>query len=162
MTDSGRPEESARGPVRKFNPGTLQSDAEIVEQFAVRRTELGILLDIVRGNLDRASCQHALVVAPRGRGKTMVLARVAAELRANEEFCESLIPVRFMEESHEIVDVGGLLAGGAVSPGAGDCYGTPRGGGGNCAQRTRRSASGGASRGSPIWPAPPCSTRRIG
>ena len=106
MTDSGRPEESARGPVRKFNPGTFQSDAEIVEQFAVRRTELGILLDIVRGNLDRASCQHALVVAPRGRGKTMLLARVAAELRANEEFRESLIPVRFMEESHEIVDVG--------------------------------------------------------
>ena len=106
MTDSGRPEESARGPVRKFNPGTLQSDAEIVEQFAVRRTEFGILLDIVRGNLDRASCQHALVVAPRGRGKTMLLARVAAELRANEEFRESLIPVRFMEESHEIVDVG--------------------------------------------------------
>ena len=106
MTNLVGSEEPVGGPLRKFNPGALQSDAEIVEQFAVRRMELGIVLDVVRGNLDRASCQHALVVAPRGRGKTMLLARVAAELRANEEFCESLIPVRFMEESHEVVDVG--------------------------------------------------------
>ena len=106
MTDGAGSEEPVCGPVRKFNPGTLQSDADVVEQFVVRRTELGILLDVVRGNLDRASCQHALVVAPRGRGKTMLLARVAAELRAKEEFREALLPVRFMEESHEIVDVG--------------------------------------------------------
>ncbi len=106
MTDGAGSEEPARGPVRKFNPGTLQSDAEVVEQFVVRRTELGILLDVVRGNLGRASCQHALVVAPRGRGKTMLLARVAAELRASDEFREALLPVRFMEESHEIIDIG--------------------------------------------------------
>ena len=106
MTHGTGFEEPTGAPLRKFNPGTLQSNSEILEQFAVRRTELGIVLDVVRGNLDRASCQHALVVAPRGRGKTMLLARLAAELRANEEFCGSLIPVRFMEESHEIIDVG--------------------------------------------------------
>ena len=46
-----------------------------------------------------------LVVAPRGRGKTMLLARVAAELNTDDELSELLLPVRFMEESHEIFNL---------------------------------------------------------
>ena len=88
--------------IRKFNPGTLQPDDEVREQFVVRQHEFDIVLEILRGNIDVSSCQHVLVVAPRGRGKTMLLARVAAELRANPEFSGSLLPVRFMEESQEI------------------------------------------------------------
>ncbi|MDE2973230.1 MAG: AAA family ATPase [Gemmatimonadota bacterium] len=88
--------------IRKFNPGLLQSDEEVSEQFVVRHHELGLLLDDLRGNIGSPSCQHILVVGPRGRGKTMLLARVAAELRGNEEFAGSLLPVRFMEESQEI------------------------------------------------------------
>ena len=88
--------------VRKFNPGLLQSDEEIRKQFVVRHHELGLLLDDLRGNIGSPSCQHILVVGPRGRGKTMLLARVAAELRSNEDFSGSLLPVRFMEESQEI------------------------------------------------------------
>ena len=105
MTDAVGPEGSASPNVRKFNPGTLQSDREIIDQFAVRQGELEIVLDVLRGNLGRTSCQHALVVAPRGRGKTMLLARTAAELRRNKDLARSLLPVRFMEESHEITDV---------------------------------------------------------
>ena len=89
-------------PIRKFNPGTLQSDEEVIDQFVVRKHELDIVLDVIRGNVDSSSCQHVLVVAPRGRGKTMLLARVAAELRADEKFSAHLLPVRFMEESQEI------------------------------------------------------------
>jgi len=92
--------------VRKFNPGTFQSDGEVIGQFVVRHRELDILLDILRDNLDSESCQHALLVAPRGRGKTMLLARVAAELRANDELSRLLIPVRFMEESLEVLNLG--------------------------------------------------------
>ena len=88
--------------IRKFNPGLLQSDDEIREQFVVRHHELGLLLDDLRGNIESPSCQHMLVVGPRGRGKTMLLAQVAAELRSNEDFAGSLLPVRFMEESQEI------------------------------------------------------------
>jgi len=88
--------------IRKFNPGLLQSDEEIRKQFVVRHHELGLLLDDLRGNIGSPSCQHILVVGPRGRGKTMLLARVAAELRGNEDFAGSLLPVRFMEESQEI------------------------------------------------------------
>ena len=91
--------------IRKFNPGTFLSDEEVIEQFVVRKHELDIALEVLHGNIDSPSCQHVLVVAPRGRGKTMLLARVAAELNTNDELSESLLPVRFMEESHEILDI---------------------------------------------------------
>ena len=79
--------------IRKFNPGLLQSDQEIREQFVVRRHELDLVLDELRGNIDSPSCQHILVVGPRGRGKTMLLARIAAELRSNGDFAGLLLPV---------------------------------------------------------------------
>ncbi len=91
--------------IRKFNPGTFQSDEEVIRQFTVRERELGIVLDVLRGNIKTPSCQHVLMVAPRGRGKTMLLARVAAELRAENELSRKMLPVRFMEESHEVFDI---------------------------------------------------------
>ena len=92
--------------IRKFNPGTFQSDADVVSQFVVRNRELGTVLDVLRGNVGSPSCQHVLLVAPRGRGKTMLLARVAAELRTDTDLRNQLLPIRFMEESQEIFDVG--------------------------------------------------------
>ena len=89
-------------PIRKFNPGMLQSDDEVVRQFVVRQREFNLVLEVIRGNLDSPSCQHVLVVAPRGRGKTMLLSRVGAELRTNADLSKHLFPVRFMEESQEI------------------------------------------------------------
>ena len=97
--------ETVARPIRKFNPGTFQSDEEVIEQFVVRQHQLGSVLDVVRGNIDSPSCQHVLIVAPRGRGKTMLLARVAAELRNERELSQHLLPVRFMEESLEIFDM---------------------------------------------------------
>ena len=95
-----------RRQIRKFNPGTFQSDEELSRQFVVRERELDIVLEVLDGNVGAPSCQHVLLVAPRGRGKTMLLARVAAELRTNREFSERLLPVRFMEESQEIFNLG--------------------------------------------------------
>ncbi len=94
--------EAGSGPVRKFNPGLLQSDAELIEQFVARERELGLVEDVLRSNVHAPSCQHVLVVAPRGRGKTMLLARVAAEIRADAVLAAHLVPVRFMEESAEV------------------------------------------------------------
>ena len=92
--------------VRKFNPGTGQTDEDIIDQFVVRRSELQILLDVLRSNIDAACCQSTLVVAPRGAGKTMLLARTAAELRSNPDYSRHLLPVRLMEENHEAYDIG--------------------------------------------------------
>ena len=98
--------ETSERTIRKFNPGTFQSDAEVISQFVVRERELAIVLEVLNDNLDAPSCQHTLLVAPRGRGKTMLLARVAAELRADSALAKRLLPVRFMEESQEIMDSG--------------------------------------------------------
>ena len=92
--------------LRKFNPGTFQPDDEVIRQFVVRHRELALVLDVVRNNLDAPACQHVLLVAPRGRGKTMLLARIAAEVRTNAALAERLVPVRFMEESQEVFDMG--------------------------------------------------------
>ena len=91
--------------IRKFNPGTFQPDEEVIRQFVVRKCELDIVLEILRGNIDSPSCEHVLLVAPRGRGKTTLLARVASELRTDTELSGRLFPIRFMEESQEIFNL---------------------------------------------------------
>lgn len=100
MSDSERP------VVRKFNPGMLQGDDEIIRQFQVRNNELEVLLDVLRGNITSPSCQHALVIGPRGRGKTMLLARVAAGIRTANDLSRAFVPVRLMEESYEVFSLG--------------------------------------------------------
>ena len=102
MSETTGAEVEAHRPIRKFNPGMLQSDEEVVAQFVVRQHEFEVVCDVLRSNIGAPSCQHLLVVAPRGRGKTMLLARVAAEIRRDAEFGRHLLPVRFMEESQEI------------------------------------------------------------
>ena len=97
--------DSRRRPIRRFNPGTLQSDAELIEQFVVREAELESVRGILRGNLHANFCQHVLIVGARGMGKTMLLARVAAELRTDRTLATHLLPVRFMEESHELFNM---------------------------------------------------------
>ncbi len=89
-------------PIRKFNPGTFQSDEEVVEQFVVRKHECDSILEVLQDNIESPSCQHILITAPRGRGKTMLLARIAAEIRTKNEFSKHLMAVRFMEENQEI------------------------------------------------------------
>ena len=91
--------------IRKFNPGTFQSDEEIIKQFVVRENELDILLNVVRDNIDSTSCRHALIIGPHGQGKTMLLARISAELRMYHTLSEHLFPVRFTEENHEIAGI---------------------------------------------------------
>lgn len=92
--------------IRKFNPGMSQSDEDVIAQFVVRNREFETVMDVLRGNIDSISCQHILLIGPRGRGKTMLLARVAAELRTDDMLSQQLLPIRFMEESHEIFDAG--------------------------------------------------------
>lgn len=96
MNDQHRP------TIRKFNPGLFQPEDEVIAQFVVRQVEFETVLEIVGDNLESLSCQHVLVVAPRGRGKTMLLARLAAECRTNKKYSRCIVPVRFMEECYEV------------------------------------------------------------
>lgn len=88
--------------MRKFNPGLLQTDAEVAAQFVVRKNEFNTVCEVIRGNIASPSCQHALVVGSRGQGKSMLLRRVAAELRMDSELSEHYLPVQFMEENQEV------------------------------------------------------------
>lgn len=87
--------------LRLFNPGLCQSDREVIDQFVVRRHQFDFVLEVLRDNLASASCQHVLLTGARGMGKTMLLARLEAELRTDP----ALLPVRLPEDSHhEIAD----------------------------------------------------------
>jgi phage gp36-like protein len=99
--DSNAPAKS-KPRLRKFHIGTGQSDQEVIDQFVVRQNELDRILEVLAGNIDSDSCQHLLLVGPRGRGKTMLLVRVIAELHIDAHLAEGLLPVRLMEESQEI------------------------------------------------------------
>ena len=56
--------------IRKYNPGTRQSDEELIAQFVVRLTQFELLMETINDNLQSDINQHLLVIGPRGRGKT--------------------------------------------------------------------------------------------
>ena len=92
---------------RKFNPGLNQNDEDLIKQYVVRLPLLYMLLDTIKQNISSPICQHCLYFGPRGRGKTMLLTRVAAELRINPLLSKNWIPIRLLEESYyEISDIG--------------------------------------------------------
>jgi tetratricopeptide (TPR) repeat protein len=95
--------------IRKFNPGLNQDDSIIIDQYVVRLPLLKSLLEIIEDNTLRPICQHCLYYGPRGRGKTMLMARVSAELRVNSLFSTSWLAIQIMEESYyEINDAAGF------------------------------------------------------
>jgi tetratricopeptide (TPR) repeat protein len=88
----------------KHNPG-FSSDEEIIQTFVVRRQYLGMILETLRENKTSAN-QHVLIVGERGTGKTMLVRRVAAEVRTNPNLKERWYPLAFAEESYQISSVG--------------------------------------------------------
>ncbi|MCY4096336.1 MAG: ATP-binding protein [Gammaproteobacteria bacterium] len=102
MKKQNKPTSETEPQVRKFNPGLLQTDEELATQFVVRQNELQTISEVVRNNIGTRSCQHALVVGSRGQGKTMLLRRLASEIRTDRELSKHFLPVRFMEENQEI------------------------------------------------------------
>ena len=102
MGDPSEPVYGSRFSTRKFNPGLLQSDEELVSQFVVREFELNRICEILKSNIDAPACQHMVIVGSSGQGKTMLLRRVAASLRMDAELSNHFLPVVFMEENHEV------------------------------------------------------------
>jgi len=87
---------------RVFNPLRL-SDEEVEQTYIARRALLdSILGDLCAGN-GSPPPQHHLVVGQRGMGKTMLLCRIAAELR-KPEHREKFLPLSFPEEQYIELD----------------------------------------------------------
>ncbi|MCB9796464.1 MAG: AAA family ATPase [Alphaproteobacteria bacterium] len=88
------------------NPAFLEP-TQIIERFVVRGEELKTLLRVLREN-DGDSNQHVLILAPRGRGKSMLVQRVAAELDRDPELGGRWFAIVFGEESYDISTPGEL------------------------------------------------------
>jgi tetratricopeptide (TPR) repeat protein len=88
----------------KYNPG-FSSDADLIESFVVRKPYLDLILENLRENTGSAN-QHVLVVGARGTGKTMLVRRVAAEVRTDPQLNGLWYPLVFAEESYQITSVG--------------------------------------------------------
>ena len=89
---------------RKYNPGFLTDD-ELVASFCVRTVEFEMLVEVLR-ECTGPSNPHQIVIGPRGSGKTILLLRVAAEVRRDAELSAGFFPVVFAEESYEVGTAG--------------------------------------------------------
>jgi len=88
----------------KHNP-RFMSDAELERAFVVRQPELQILADLVRANRGQVN-QHALVLGPRGMGKTMLLRRLALLVRSDETLSNGWYPIVAPEEIYDAATEG--------------------------------------------------------
>ncbi len=90
----------------KYNPAFLSSE-DLVASFVVRHADLELLLRVVRENDGNAN-QHVMVLGPRGIGKTMLVRRVAAEVRRDPQLSGSWFAVPLAEESYQVGTPGEL------------------------------------------------------
>ncbi|MBT9554586.1 MAG: hypothetical protein IV100_01100 [Myxococcales bacterium] len=81
----------------KYNPGFL-SDAALEEQFVVRDVDLAAIAETLANNLRAQNNQHLLVIGPRGSGKSMLVCRAGALVRADAELDAAWRVVRLGEE----------------------------------------------------------------
>ena len=85
----------------------MLGDVELMRSFVVRHQCLDLILEALRENSNsNNSNRHLLVVGPRGIGKTMLVRRVAAEVRSNSDYGNVWLPIVFGEESYEVSSAG--------------------------------------------------------
>ena len=79
------------------------SDAEVVDRFVVRGHELDELLAHLS---EPDPPRHALVVGPRGMGKSLLLRRVAIAVADDPDLAARWLPVLMAEELYEVTSIG--------------------------------------------------------
>ena len=84
----------------KYNPAFL-SDEALIASFVSRHVDLELILETIQENADDSN-QHVLLIGPRGIGKTTLVLRVAAEIRAADDLQERWYPLVFGEESYGV------------------------------------------------------------
>lgn len=88
---------------RLYNPD-LMSEAEIKQTFVARQPLIDELMSLIEKQPQGAGVQHAVVVAPRGMGKTTTLLMVQFAL-TDRGLNDKWQAVRFPEESYGVSDL---------------------------------------------------------
>lgn len=86
-----------------YNPDRMP-EAEIKATFVAREALVDELVELVKSQPDGAGVQHAVIIAPRGMGKTTVLLMVKFALK-DRGLAEQWQAVKFPEESYGIYDL---------------------------------------------------------
>lgn len=84
-----------------YNPGRMLPE-QVIAAFAARREQFDRIVADIAAEKPKSRAQHHLVVGQRGMGKTMLLARIAAELRTDPKLCTRFIPLVFAEEQYAV------------------------------------------------------------
>lgn len=88
----------------KYNPAFLGDEA-LIRSFVARTSELERILEVLRENTTGAN-QHLLIIGPRGIGKTTLVLRTAAEIRADPGLGERWYPIVYGEETYQVSSAG--------------------------------------------------------
>lgn len=86
-----------------YNPDAMP-EAELQATFVGRESLLSELLELVRSQPDGAGVQHAVIIAPRGMGKTSVLQKLRYEVERSD-LAEVWLPLKFPEELYGVADL---------------------------------------------------------
>ncbi|MDP9192753.1 MAG: AAA family ATPase [Acidobacteriota bacterium] len=84
-----------------YNTGRMGPD-QLIAAFAARRQQLDRIVADLASEKPKSRAQHHLIVGQRGMGKTMLLARIAAELRTDSKLSARFIPLAFVEEQYAV------------------------------------------------------------
>ena len=84
-----------------YNIGRIPPE-KIKAAFAARLQQFERILAGIAAERPESRAQHHLVVGQRGMGKTMILARIAAELQLEPELAARFIPLVFAEEQYSV------------------------------------------------------------
>jgi Cdc6-like AAA superfamily ATPase len=89
-----------------YNPDQMP-ESEVKETFVAREQLLEDLVELIKSQPDGAGVQHAVIIAPRGMGKTTVLLMV--KFAVNDcALADKWQAVKFPEESYGIYDLADL------------------------------------------------------
>lgn len=84
-----------------YNTGRM-SPEQIIAAFAARRQQFERIVAELAAEQSQSRAQHHLIVGQRGMGKTMLLARIAAEIRTSPKLSARFIPLVFAEEQYAV------------------------------------------------------------
>jgi len=84
-----------------YNTGRV-SPEKIIAAFAARMQQFERIVADIAAEKPGSRAQHHLIVGQRGMGKTMLLARLAAELRTKPGLAVHFIPLVFAEEQYAV------------------------------------------------------------